>query len=472
MHAAADRTPGARHRSVSRVAARAPGWRRHPIVVGLSVVAVVGLVVALVLGRFGGRGSPIRAVDLDTGWSWQAQPAPLDLGITHTQKSLDEPRTAAVERGQTVLAGTAPGLQNQHLMGFGTLNPEPSPGVFDWASLDTRMALIRDTGGRTVLTACCAPDWMKGGAAGQTDWSLLAVAPQPEFFEDFAALTAATVVRYPQIEAVAVWNELKGFWLEEEKRWDYEGYTALYNAVYRAVKAVRPDVRVGGPYTPVIGYPPGTPYASTELAGEWGAADQRVIDVLDYWLVNNVGSDFVVVDAPTVVRTDFGRRPPTDVETGAAKFADITTWLRARTPLPVWWAEFYPDVPAGVVGGPESAASAAATLAALAAFARSGTSVALLWGPQGSDLRYAALWTATADGAVEGGMPTPLTDVWDWLVPRLATGQVEIGRSDAQPLLAFRAADGAVVVNLSGDDVLLPGDAGVFPAWGAVVQPE
>ena len=65
--------------------------------------------------------------------------------------------------------------QNQHIMGFGGGNPEPSPGEYDWTSLDRRVEMMRRTGARIVITLCCAPDWMKGGEPGETDWDNLAV---------------------------------------------------------------------------------------------------------------------------------------------------------------------------------------------------------------------------------------------------------------------------------------------------------
>ena len=182
--------------------------------------------------------------DAPTGqWRWTPQADRLQLGVTHTRRSLDpdEP-DAARHRGVAILGDHGAVWQNHHLMGFGTLNPEPAPGAYDWESLDRRMRLTDETGGRVTLTLCCAPDWMKGGAPGTTDWTRLEDDPLPEHFADFAALAAAAVQRYPQVERVLVWNELKGFYRTDLNRWDQEGYTALYNAVYRAVKAVRPDV--------------------------------------------------------------------------------------------------------------------------------------------------------------------------------------------------------------------------------------
>jgi hypothetical protein len=406
----------------------------------------------------------LQAIEANNTFSWTPQAGELDLGVTHTQDSLDpqEP-DAARQRGVDILSKNGGSWQNVHLMGFGTNNPEPSPGQYDWDTLDQRMQLVEETGGRTVLTACCAPDWMKGGQAGKTDWSRLEAEPQASHFADYANLVAATVKRYPQIERVLVWNELKGFYHGADNRWDYEGYTNLYNQIYRAVKAVRSDVQVGGPYVVLTSLDPGTP-DSSDVSGPWGVADQRALDVVEYWLQNNAGADFLAVDGSTATRQD---TLPKTVDQGAQKFADLTTWLRARSDLPIWWAEFYPDVPKGTQGGADSSASAVATLAAVAAYAASGASTALLWGPQGHGLQYAALWTDSTQD--DGGQPTPLTAAWEWLVPRLAKGDVEIGRSKTLPLLVFRAPDGAVVMNLTGSGVQVTPETGPVPGWAVTV---
>jgi hypothetical protein len=435
------------------------------------VLAAILAALAVALVACTGTGEPpsvseqtLRAIESDNTFAWQPQAAQLDLGVTHTQSTLDpdEPDEAR-RRGVDILADHSAIWQNVHLMGFGTTNPEPSPGDYDWSTLDQRMKLVEDTGSRTVLTACCAPDWMKGGEPGETDWDRLEAAPEPDHFGDYAKLVAATVERYPQIERVLVWNELKGFYHDEDNRWDYEGYTDLYNQIYAAVKGVRSDVEVGGPYVVLSSLDPGSP-DSSDLSGPWGVADQRALDVVDYWLANNDGADFLAVDGSSSTREDSN---PTSISVGAQKFADLDKWLRERSDLPIWWAEFYPDVPQGETGGPDSPASAAATLATVAAYAESGASVALLWGPQGHDLKYAALWTDSTESG--GGQPTPLTAAWQWLVPRLASGDVEIGRSPRLPLLVFRAPDGAVVVNLTGDNVQVSPDTEPVPGWAVTV---
>jgi hypothetical protein len=436
-----------------------------------AVVAVLGMALVACSGTTTGTPASVseqtlQAIEADAGFTWEQQPSPLELGVTHTQNSLDAHHAGeATERGIEILSDHGAVWENHHLMGFGTSNPEPSPGDYDWDSLDKRMELTEETGNKTMLTLCCAPDWMKGGEEGETDWDLLEDEPLPEFFDDYAALAAEAVERYPQIERVMVWNELKGFYNHTANRWDYEGYTEFYNQVYTAVKNVRSDVEVGGPYVVLTSLDEGETDASKEVTGPWGAADQRALDVVDYWLAHNVGADFLAVDGSTATKQD---TVPDPLE-GAQKFADLTRWIHQRTDLPVWWAEFYPDVPESEKGGASSPASAATTLATVAAYAQSGTAGALLWGPQGHDLEYAALWTDSTEE--DGGRPTPLTPAWQWLVPRLAEGEVEIGRSPDSTLVVFRAPDGAVVVNAGADEVQV-GDAEPVQGWAVTVIPK
>ncbi|MFC7762176.1 hypothetical protein ACFQY4_32160 [Catellatospora bangladeshensis] len=195
------------------------------------------------------------------------------MGVTHAQYSIDGWSNAeARASAKAVLTATAT-YQNQHIMGWGALNPQPRPGVYDWSSLDKRMALIRSTGGTPVITLCCAPDWMKGGQAGETDWKRLEAAPDRRHYRDFAELAAAVARRYPDVTHYQVWNELKGFWDEKSNRWDAAAYTDLYNAVYDALKAVDPAIAVGGPYVVLDTWSGGRAggHASC-LAGDWGSS--------------------------------------------------------------------------------------------------------------------------------------------------------------------------------------------------------
>ena len=190
-----------------------------------------------------------KTIPFDGDWGWVKQPAKMDLGVTHTQDSLDDSEPdAARTRGMKILSNDGARLAEHPPHGLRHPQPGAVPGEFDWDSLDKRMELVKDTDGKAMLTLCCSPDWMKGGPDGATDWDKLEKAPLPEHYADFAKLAAAAVQRYPQVTRVLVWNELKGFYDEDKNRWDYEGYTQFYNEVYQAVKAVRPDVQVGGPY--------------------------------------------------------------------------------------------------------------------------------------------------------------------------------------------------------------------------------
>jgi hypothetical protein len=325
------------------------------------------------------------------------------LGVVHGQHSLNpwNPKPA-VEAGTALLASTPGVLQTQALMGWGSLNPEPRPGVYDWSSLDRRIALIRRTGGTPVITLCCAPDWMKGGAPGTTDWKRLEVAPLRSHFDEFARLAAATARRYPDVRYFQVWNEMKGFWDSGRNRWRYEDYTELYNQVYRALKRVNPAIKVGGPYVPMVSWRPDVGGGrNSSVRGPWGMVDQRALDVVTYWLKHAAGADFVAVDGGAALRDGTYLVPPKE---SAAKFAAINAWLRARTSLPIWWSEVYP-VPYSSSGSRAPEEDAAVWASAMNVMSSSGASAAFFWQPEAVP-GVTGLWTSTASAG--GGQPTAL----------------------------------------------------------------
>jgi hypothetical protein len=329
--------------------------------------------------------------------------AALTTGVTHTQHSLDPWEAApAVAAGRRALS-TLGGMQDQAIMGWGTLNPEPSPGQFDFSSLDRRVQLIHATGGTPVLTLCCAPDWMKGGAAGTTDWSRLEVAPTPEHVRDFAELARQVALRYPDVRHYLVWNELKGFWNATLNRWDYEGYTALYNAVFAALKGVDSRIQVGGPYVPLLSS--ATTAGMTKpssLRGGWGVLDQRGLDVLTYWRAHAIGADFVVVDGSTAALK--GAYVP-DEYGAASKMADLTTWVRTHIGLPVWWAEWY-AAPASNTAGWSDQRSASTLVHGLLQLVRGGAAAAITWQPEGGSAGCGScVWTTAATAT--GGQLSP-----------------------------------------------------------------
>eukprot|EP00730_Choanoeca_flexa_P012930 TRINITY_DN4781_c0_g1_i2.p1 TRINITY_DN4781_c0_g1~~TRINITY_DN4781_c0_g1_i2.p1 ORF type:complete len:292 (+),score=29.66 TRINITY_DN4781_c0_g1_i2:122-997(+) len=218
-----------------------------------------------------------------------------EIGVTHTHDDVSEwSDPASADRAKRLLSNRVIRFQNQHIMGWGADNPQPAPGYYNWTSLDARIEMIRQTNGTGVLALCCAPDWMKGGQANTTDWSKIAVAPLAEHYKDFAALASRVAERYPDIAHFQVWNELKGFWNQSANRWAYDNYTTMYNLVHAAVKRVRPDAIIGGPYVPFGNLlPPGTP---SPVMGPWGSINPNSLDAVAYWLEHKVAADFVCVD--------------------------------------------------------------------------------------------------------------------------------------------------------------------------------
>ncbi|SDH39518.1 Glycosyl hydrolases family 39 [Sinosporangium album] len=352
-----------------------PSW---PVALGVAAVAL-GLVVAIMM--YAGRPTESRGVAMNIA---PTQPAPSlppppvtdgwpRWGVTHTQFSAAEEGHQA-ETAARYLLSRVPMLQNQHIMGWGADNPEPAPGKYDFGTLDRRLTFMASAQGQPVITLCCAPDWMKGGVEGRTDWDRNTVAPHEEFFDDYARLAVAVAERYPTVKHFMVWNEFKGFWNNATNSWDAAAYTRLYNTVYDALKAVDKDIKVGGPYIPIDSNESG----ESELKGEWGAVDQRTLDAIEYWIENKRGADFIVVDGHSATKDTAAIIP--DEFSALKKFSAVTTWLREKSgDLPVWWAEWYV--------APESADwteqhRTAVQAVAMMEFATSGVTTALYWDPQ------------------------------------------------------------------------------------------
>jgi hypothetical protein len=365
-------------------------------------------------------------------------------GFTHTQFSADDGEPPAIASAEAAIK-SAPMVQAQAIMGWGVDNPEPSPGQYDFRSLDRRMEFIRRSGGIPVIVLCCAPDWMKGGEPGATDWDRLEDAPRPEHFADFAALSAEVVKRYPYVRHFLVWNEFKGFFDDKLNRWDAKGYTDLYNIVYDAVKGVNPANKVGGPYLSFETKPWGSPDSSPLLQGAWGAVDQRSIDAFIYWKQQREGADFVVVDAHAT--TEQGAP---DEFTALQKFAAVNAWLRTQVNVPIWWSEWYVE-PARSDWSSEH--QVALRVAAMIELASSGADTVLYWNPRPDGAKCATcLWTDTREP--DGGQPLPfLTDVLQrfarWFPPNVQRRKVHV----ADGLLALASDRARVIVNTTDKDI-------------------
>ena len=317
------------------------------------IIALILLILFLlpgtnsIYGRMDGDGLPATVTILRSAPTILSNFA---TGATHTQDETGftsaSPAWSTLE--QTLQSSLA--YQNVHIMGWGAEDPEPQPGLYNWSSLDARVQLMRSTQAQKVITLCCAPGWMRP-AGNQNDWDKLEMAPEDAHVQDFAALAKTVALRYPDVQYFQVWNELKGMWstdpgatsgLINANRWDYERYTTLYNAVYDAIKSVRPDAKIGGPYVNVASAGSQLNMSNPGPAYNWGTLDQRALDVISYWLKNKHGADFITVDGSSINGDNV---QPTDIFTAGQKFADVFSWIRNQpdggATLPIWWAEWY-----------------------------------------------------------------------------------------------------------------------------------
>jgi hypothetical protein len=396
----------------------------------------------------------------------------LSTGATHTQYSLDSfGNSAAVASGKRLLEASTV-YQNQHVMGWGAENPQISPGNFDWRSMDGRVQIMRDTNGVKVITLCAAPDWMKGGQAGSTDWSKIEVAPLPAHHADFAELARQTALRYPDVLYFQVWNNLKGMYLgPPADRWDYERYTNLYNAVYDALKSVNPNIQVGGPYALINWVASGTS-DPVSVSGASGVVDRRSLDVLTYWLANHRGADFIAISG-RLANKDVD---PVDDFTAAHKFADIVQWIRRQpgraATLPIWWSEWFAEPFVDDGGFPRANAVMAWSLAEIL---RGGAAVALLWGPQGrTDGGSIPLGLFTDTRNSGGGQPTLFQTTASAFKTDFGPGTAIYRASSSSPLVKVLASRTRVMlINSSADEVVVNVDAVAtkLPAYAVRVVP-
>ncbi|WP_299955006.1 hypothetical protein [uncultured Modestobacter sp.] len=421
--------------------------RRHLLALAVLMSLLVGTVVAarVVPGPWRSGGETLERAELaEEPATWPT------WGFTHTQYSADHGSSQAVQSVARSLTGQ-PLVQAQALMGWGAGNPEPTPGEYVFDSLDSRIDFIRRSGGVPVITLCCAPDWMKGGEEGETDWSELETAPEPEHYADFARLAAVVAERYPDVHHFMVWNEFKGFWDEEADTWDAVGYTDFYNQVHAAVKAANPQALVGGPYV-TLGLDTdargdrssAATDAATLVSGTWGTVDPRPLEAFDYWLANNDGADFVVVDGHAVAQEG-----STDPFEALPMFSAVNEWIQERTDLPIWWAEWYLDPE--VREWPADQQQAVYT-AAMMELARSGAETVLYWNPRPADASCAGcLWTDTSSG--DGGQTLDLLAVLQDLARWFPAG-TELQDVDVPAGVAALAQREAVLlVNTTGRSI-------------------
>lgn len=373
----------------------------------------------------------------------------LSLGLTHTQFTADSfNHPEAVAASKDILSGRS-WFQNQHIMGWGADNPEPSPDEYSWESLDSRLELIRETNGVPVITLCCAPDWMKGGAPGETDWSNLDAAPRPEHFADFAELAAEVAYRYPDVFYYQVWNGLRGFYDTERDRWDYEAYTDLYNHVYRKLKAVNPEIAVGGPHVTMDSWSnaDATRHPS-KLSGPWGVMDQRPLDAVAYWLEHKEGADFITLDMSTYNKDDPASKSAFD---SVSKIESVAKWVRDRTDLPLWAALWHPFTEAAEEW--RTVKQSAILADALVRLIESHVEVALVWEPQGrGGSCLGCIWTDTRTPG--GGQPGAAFSALDILSDHFAPGtRLTATRTSSPEITALSSPTATLLINRRNEPV-------------------
>ncbi|MDP9073433.1 MAG: hypothetical protein M3N98_04500 [Actinomycetota bacterium] len=407
--------------------------RRRPIrylLGALALLVVVGMVVGLVVVLSNRNkaappvaGGPRPSVPLrPRAGALRANAVDvLALGATLTEK------TSQTEALPVGLLQTSINFINVSLGANGTSSPEPSPGVFDWSSLDARMAQVAPLASTVTMRVFDAPDWMKP-AKGKD------VAVSPQHYQDFANLVLAAARRYPQIHYFAIWNEMFGY-RARDSAWSYQAYTNMYNVVYTTLKSFNASLKVGGPYVPFA--PAGGHAHKSTLSGPWGYIDQNALDTVTYWLQHKTGADFVAIDGRTA---DPGVTPQQPVA-ATELFSAVTDWVKQQTTLPIWWMEWYARSPD--LGQTEWDAISAYALMQLAA---SGANAAFLWDPE-----YIPNQSITTPGLlVRGtGAGTALAPVFEALRNKLFQSTVTLA-SPVAGVVVLRNTSHYVAVDIDG----------------------
>jgi hypothetical protein len=280
---------------------------------------------------------------------------------------------------------------------------------------------------------------MKGGRPYETNWSRIEVAPQPEYYDDFAELARQVALRYPDVRYYLVWNELKGFWNSSARDWDFTAYTRLYNEVYDALKSVDPDLKVGGPYMIIEG-------TGTERANSPPTAKpiiQRNLRGLEYWLGNKRGADFIALDRGLRDFHDSTSYSDAELLALTSQYARVVQQVQARTALPIWFVED------GFVGSPDWDLQAVGLASVLLHELRSGVAVSLRWAPQaqpnapnrGNDQN---LFTDTTKPG--GGQPLPNYDVYRAFNQTFPPGTTLYKIASSSPDVEALASDSAVLL--------------------------
>jgi len=247
---------------------------------------------------------------------------------------------------------------------FGVFAHDPSPGVTNqWtgpgnngAGLDNAVALIntfKHPTSKLMIQLYGIPGYQAGLAVGNDYTS---AAPDTLAHEDeYAAACARIALRYngtggqPNVEYFAVWNEMKG--MDSYTATARAKYIRMYNKVWNAVKAVRPDngpapCKIGGPYSKFISWETGmnsgvSSNYGLSLSALGGYVDQRVLDLYYEWRNDAIGWDFVSIDVWAGNDRNTGKQaygPPNGTPDSDSVAPGITAYQQMKARIPAYFA--------------------------------------------------------------------------------------------------------------------------------------
>ncbi|MEL6893654.1 MAG: hypothetical protein AAFP84_18825 [Actinomycetota bacterium] len=405
---------------------------------GRRVTAAV-VAIAMAVTMFGTRWPSVEAsaaATISVDRTVTIDPFTMAVGHTHTQYSLEQSGDPdAIAAGRALLSASVD-IQNQHIYGWGTRNPNPSPGIYDWTTLDRRVQLMRDTGATPVITLCCAPDWMTELASETSTYPNKP--PTARHYPDFADLARQVALRYPDVRHYVIWNEMKGFWNPGSAQWDYVSYTQMYNAVYDALKAVDPTLQVGGPYLVIE--------STGSQVGGWSTeppVTRRNQVLLEYWIRHGRGADFVAIDRKVKDYHDTRVYGPAETLALTANFDTVASQVHDITGLPVWFIEQHV---VGQRGGPVH--FQAAGIASMLYHQLNGGAVATVgWKPEQAfpgGLVQENLFTSTQ--VADGGRALPNHFVYRFFDESFPPGTTRHPVSSSDPLVLGLASPAATVL--------------------------
>ena len=373
----------------------------------------------------------------------------LRIGVTYMQYTLNpDGDPDSIARGKTLLTNAA-FYHNIHIMGFGTDNPWPnklSPTPDNWGSLDARVQLARDCGGIPVITFFGWPTWMiDASVTNGTDWNRLESAPLDQFEAAAATLCAAVAVRYSDVVYFQFYNEFKGLWdpnlawtsggTSGVGNWNYVKFTRMYNLAWNAVKAVRPNAKIGGPYLVIEGVGVSKIGRTPSDWFEYDPITPRNRAVLEYWMANKIGADFITIDRSTQSTGTSDVYSQAEVMQMVDWFSTIVTQLRTvpgYASLPIWYSE---DYAWSVLFSTQPSEEFQAALVAemLSKELLVGVDVSLRWAPErepGGTLQQNWFSSTRVSG---GGQATKIYDVYKHFHQRFSPGTVMRQTTSSSP---------------------------------------